>query len=167
MEKVETAAKSGVKAVILREKDMSPEDYRELAQEVMGICEKHGTACILHSFTDIALSLGAENIHLPMHILRELPEEKKRSFRLIGASCHSVEEAIEAESLGAGYIIAGHIFATDCKKGLPPRGLDFLRAVCNSVKIPVYAIGGISDRNIASVTEAGAAGACMMSGFMM
>ena len=68
-------------------------------------------------------------------------------FKVIGTSVHSVEDAIKAEQLGATYMTAGHIFATDCKKGLPPRGLDFLKNVCDTVQIPVYAIGGI---NIAS-----------------
>jgi thiamine-phosphate pyrophosphorylase len=85
---------------------------------------------------------------------------------MIGVSCHSVEDSLEAKALGAGYITAGHVFATDCKKGLPPRGLDFLREVCQSVDIPVYAIGGISPENFSQVMEAGASGACVMSGFM-
>ena len=68
--------------------------------------------------------------------------------------------------LGASYVTGGHIFATDCKKGVPPRGLDFLKAVCSSVNIPVYAIGGINGDNINSVLNAGASGACIMSGLM-
>ncbi len=87
-------------------------------------------------------------------------------FRILGASCHSVEDALEAQSLGCTYITAGHIFATDCKRGAPPRGLSFLREVCESVSIPVYAIGGINGENYPSVLEAGAAGACIMSGLM-
>lgn len=77
-----------------------------------------------------------------------------------------MEDALEAESLGCTYITAGHIFETDCKKGLPGRGLAFLRNVCVSVSIPVYAIGGIHDGNIAAVRGAGAKGACIMSGLM-
>ena len=99
-------------------------------------------------------------------------------FKIIGTSVHSVEDAIKAEQLGATYMTAGHIFATDCKKGLPPRGLAFLKNVCNAVQIPVYAIGGIniasnddndSDLNVprlAEVMECGAAGGCIMSGMM-
>ena len=154
------------RAVILREKDLTPEEYRSLAEKVMAVCRKHGTLCVLHTFADIAAELGAEAIHLPLHLLREMPEEMKKKFRIIGASCHSADEAAEAEGLGAAYITAGHIFATDCKKGLPPRGLDFLRRVCSTVGIPVYAIGGISPENTGSVRECGAAGACIMSGLM-
>lgn len=68
--------------------------------------------------------------------------------------------------MGCTYITAGHVFATDCKKGIPPRGLDFLKEVCENVSIPVYAIGGISSEVMTSVREAGANGACVMSGLM-
>lgn len=78
------------------------------------------------------------------------------------------EEAIEAQKIGATYISAGHIFATDCKKDLPPRGLEFLKEVCNSVTIPVYAIGGIklSDVQMDEIIKCGAKGGCIMSGMM-
>ena len=87
-------------------------------------------------------------------------------YRHIGVSTHSVEDAILAEQQGAGYITAGHVFATDCKKGLPPRGLAFLHEVCQAVSIPVYAIGGITEENMSPCMEQGAAGGCMMSGYM-
>ena len=154
------------RAVILREKDLQPEEYKALAEQAMRICAEHGVQCILHSFADIAAVLGADCIHLPLHILCGLPDEMKRRFCVIGASCHSVGDALEAQRQGAAYITAGHVFATDCKKGLPPRGLDFLREVCAAVSIPVYAIGGISAGNYGSVRAAGAAGACIMSGLM-
>ena len=93
------------------------------------------------------------------------PQEKSH-FQIIGASCHSLEEAKEAQNLGCTYITAGHIFLTDCKKGLPGRGLPFLEEICKTVRIPVYAIGGISSQNMESVRKTGAAGACIMSGFM-
>ena len=86
---------------------------------------------------------------------------------MIGVSCHSVEDAVAAEERGCTYITAGHVFDTDCKKGLPGRGLEFLQKVCKSVSIPVYAIGGIGSENINAVRAAGAAGACVMSGTMV
>lgn len=103
---------------------------------------------------------------MPLHILRGMEEEKKKQFRSIGASCHSVAEAQEAARLGCTYITAGHVFVTDCKKGLAPRGLAFLQEVVESVAIPVYAIGGIGSENAASVRKTGAAGICVMSGLM-
>lgn len=87
-------------------------------------------------------------------------------FDLIGVSVHSVEEAIFAEKMGADYVTAGHIFLTDCKKGLAARGLPFLKNVCESVGIPVYAIGGITPDHVDDVLGAGAAGFCVMSGIM-
>ena len=91
-----------------------------------------------------------------------------KSFSQIGTSVHSVEDALEAQKLGATYITAGHIYATDCKKGLPPRGLDFLRDVCRAVDIPVYAIGGIKidQAQFTDILNCGAAGGCIMSGMM-
>lgn len=153
--------------IILREKDMKPEDYKELATAVTGICKRHGVKCILHSFTTVAISLHADAIHLPLHLLRELSQEQKAHFTILGASCHSVEDALEAQALGCTYITAGHVFETDCKKGLPGRGLEFLRNVCVAVDIPVYGIGGIDPDNIAFARNAGASGACLMSSLML
>lgn len=166
LERIEKIASCRPKGIILREKDMEEAKYRVLAAQAIGICSKYDVTCILHSFIETAIQLKAEAIHLPMHVLRSMDENKKKNFKIVGASCHSVDEAKEAESLGCTYITAGHVFATDCKKGVAPRGLDFLRNVCKSVSIPVYAIGGISERNIAEVIDAGAKGACIMSGFM-
>lgn len=166
LQRIEEIAANHPKGIILREKDLSEKAYQELAEKVFDLCEKYHVPCILHSFANVAIELGIENIHLPLHILRELDEETKQKFKTIGASCHSVEEAREAAGLGCTYITAGHIFVTDCKKGLAPRGLEFLQSVCNSVSIPVYGIGGISGENITSVRKAGAAGACVMSGLM-
>lgn len=74
---------------------------------------------------------------------------------------------MEAQALGCTYITAGHVFETECKKGLPGRGLDFLRNVCAAVDIPVYGIGGIDAENITFVRNAGASGACLMSSLMV
>lgn len=153
--------------IVLREKDMSEEEYSKLAGEVLSICKERGVLCILHSFTETAKKLNCSALHLPLPALRTLSEEEREMFSTLGASCHSAEEAVEAEKLGCTYITAGHIFATDCKKGLPGRGLVFLREVCESVSIPVYAIGGIGPDNYADVRRAGAAGACVMSGTMV
>lgn len=92
--------------------------------------------------------------------------KKYPHIQRIGTSIHSVEDAIFAESHGADYITAGHIFTTDCKKGLPGRGIDWLNAICNAVSIPVYAIGGISDANAGELSDCGISGYCMMSASM-
>lgn len=163
---LEAIAAAHPRAIVLREKDLSEGAYEDLAKQVLVLCARQGTPCILHSFPAVARRLGCGSIHLPLGRLRELGAEEKEAFSCIGASTHSVEEAREAQNLGATYITAGHVFVTDCKKDLAPRGLAFLRAVCESVTIPVYAIGGVSEKNIAAVRQCGAAGACVMSGLM-
>lgn len=153
-------AKKGIARVILREKDLTEEEYAALAKRVLGVPE---IELFVHNFPNVARELSVKKIHLP---LAKLTREICTEFEVVGASVHSVEEAVLAEKLGASYVTAGHIFATDCKKGLPPRGIDFLENVCKSVKIPVYAIGGITRDNMRLVLEKGAAGVCVMSGLM-
>lgn len=153
-------SKMGVRNVILREKDLSEEEYTALAEKVLKI---PGIELTVHNFPETARKLGIQRVHLP---LAALNENICAEFETVGASVHSVEEAQKAERLGAAYITAGHIFATDCKKGLAPRGLEFLKSVCNAVNIPVYAIGGITPENAQSALDCGAAKVCVMSGLM-
>lgn len=164
--RIEKIAKAKPRAIILREKDMNESDYKALALKVIKICEDNGITCILHNFVNTAIELNEELIHLPFSTLRKMSVSEKARFSVIGASCHSADDAKEAEKLGCSYITAGHIFDTDCKKGLPARGLDFLKEVCESVSVPVYAIGGISKENYADICTTGAKGACIMSGLM-
>lgn len=164
--RIERLAESGVSGIILREKDLSESEYRALAEKAAEICDKYDAKLILHSFYKTAIALSAKRIHLPLHVLKEMTEEEKSRFIEIGASCHSVSDAVFAEKSGCTYITAGHVFETDCKKGVTPRGLEFLRNVCESVSIPVYAIGGISPENAESALNSGAKGVCVMSGLM-
>lgn len=166
LKRIETIAAAHPAAIVLREKDLTEKQYQILAEQIMDICKKQTVLCILHSFTNVAISLHAKAIHMPLPCLKKMTEKDKKYFNIIGASCHSVEEAKEAQQLGCTYITAGHIFLTDCKKGLPGRGLAFLKEVCDNVRIPVYAIGGISADNIESIRQTGAKGACVMSGLM-
>ena len=102
------------------------------------------------------------------NVMVDIIDEEKKKFTKIGISIHSVEEAKEAERLGASYLTAGHIYATDCKRGLPPRGLGFLKEVCREVSIPVYGIGGIKfdEEQWNDMKKCGAVGGCVMSGMM-
>ncbi len=155
-------------AVILREKDLQESDYLLLARNALAACKGTTAQCILHSFPHTAQDLRRCNaLHLPLSALRILPQEEKERFPTLGASCHSLSDVQEAEALGCTYVTLGHIFATDCKKGVPPRGLSFLESVCWESKLPVYAIGGITRKNLVSVRDAGASGACIMSGLMV
>ena len=136
-----TAAKPT--ALILREKDLTQEAYEELA-----------------------VKLNAQGIHLPLKMAASMSCEDRMRLPCLGISVHSKKEAVEAQKMGAAYIIYGHIFATDCKKGVPPRGLAMLRSICGSVSVPVYAIGGINEENAWQCIDAGAYGVCMMSKYM-
>lgn len=162
LQQIRRIAAAGPDGILLRAKDLTPEDYARLASEVEGICAQEGVACMLHSHP----VHGAAALHLPLPVLRVKSAQVRGRFEKLGASCHSTDEAREAVSLGADYLIAGHIYATDCKKGLPGRGLAFLREVCGCVDVPVYAIGGITAENAGDVVAAGAAGVCIMSGLM-
>ena len=166
LERIEKIALCHPAGIILREKDLTATEYKALAQQVMTICKKYGVPCILHSFVDAVLELHADAIHLPLPILRTMSQEKKVRFRSIGVSCHSTKDALEAQKLGCTYISAGHVFDTDCKKGLPGRGISFLKDVCDIATVPVYAIGGIDEKNVAEVRAAGVDGACLMSSLM-
>lgn len=149
--------------VMLREKDLSDDKYCQLAKEI--VADNNGYKKVLAlNRPEIALELGIENVHLTM---QQLMEHGRPSFiKRAGVSVHSAEEAETAQKLGADYLIAGHIYATDCKKGVPPRGIEFFRGVCESVDIPVFAIGGISENNFNEPLENGGTGVCLMSEFM-
>ncbi len=162
LERIDRIASSRPAAILLREKDLSEEEYEALARQVMAICAAYGVPCILHTYVDAAARLGAHAVHLPQAGLAR-PDVDGLVF---GVSCHSLEEALEAERLGCAYLTAGHIFNTDCKGDLPGRGLSFLQEVCAQVNVPVLAIGGIGPDNIGEVRRAGAAGACIMSSCM-
>lgn len=162
---IEILAKMNPRGIILREKDLSEAEYEKLAKEILEICKRENVACILHFYPKVAMRLKCKNIHLPLVKLREMKMEKEE-FEKIGISVHSLEEALEAEQLGATYLIAGHIFETDCKRGVEPRGLEFLSEICCKVSIPVYAIGGIKESNAYLVEHCGASGICMMSAVM-
>ena len=167
MEQIDRVCSLNPKAVILREKDLSEQEYLILAENVLEICKQYQVPCILHSFVEVARALKCSAIHLPLPLLHKYEGELK-DFSTVGTSVHSVEDALEAEELGASYLTAGHIYATDCKKGVPPRGTVFLKEVCQSVSLPVYAIGGIQpdQAQFQEIMDCGAKGGCIMSGMM-
>ena len=167
-EQIQRVCSHRPRALILREKDLPEEGYYNLAKKVMEICREYKVSCIPHTYVDAARRLGSRSVHLPLFLL-ERYQGNLDDFSVIGTSVHSVEEAEKAQRYGASYLTAGHIYVTDCKKGLPPRGLEFLREVCRSVDIPVYAIGGIRlhGEQIHEVMDCGAAGGCVMSEMML
>lgn len=159
-------------ALTLREKDLNKNEYLKLIEKVYPICQKYKINLILHQNYDLNLDdkYNIEGIHLSYSIFKSLNENIKaeliKKYKRIGVSVHSLNEAKEAESLGASYVIAGHIFETDCKKGLEPRGLKFIEDLSSALSIPIFAIGGIDEKNSLSVINSGAFGVCMMSTLM-
>ena len=122
----------------------------------------------VHNFADFALSAGERNLWLPLGVLRGFSaahgaEFLRANFKKLVASCHSEAEAREALELGANAICLSHIFATDCKAGLAPKGLNLIRAVREFFAGEIYALGGITPRNFASVLRAGADRIAVMS----
>ena len=159
-------------ALTLREKDFNKNEYLNLVKKIYPICEKYRIDLILHQNYDLNLDkkYKIEGIHLSYDNFKSLNknirEELIKKYKRIGVSIHSLEEAREVESLGASYIVAGHIFETDCKKGLESRGLKFVENLSSILTIPIFAIGGIDEKNSQFVIDSGAFGVCMMSSLM-
>ena len=155
--------------VLLREKDLLADEYAELARNVFEICRVYAVPLVVHTHAQVARELGCGQLHLTLPTLDSLAPDERRALAAefeLSASCHSVADAMHAQQLGCKRIIAGHVYETDCKPGMEPRGLAFLRAVCAAVDAPVWAIGGVSLDKLGELKAAGAAGACMMSAFM-
>lgn len=163
-ERMQKIAGGGADYIILREKDLEERTYESFAGQLLKSC---GEKLILHSFPEAAERLQLPRLHLPLPALRSLSAEDRERFTTLGTSCHSLDDVKEAENLGCTYVTLGHIFATDCKKGLPPKGVFFLEEIAKATSLPVYAIGGIGRENIRLTREAGASGACIMSGLMV
>ena len=169
------AAMEMVDWIIVREKDLSVEEYRMLFAKVARIAHKGGKKCLAHgriAFGRMS-ELGADGIHLPLDALREWREVSGRRsvpqagvVQLVVASAHSAVEIAEAAALGADYATLSPIFATDCKPGAAPLGTAALAAACQKSPIPIFALGGIGMDKLDACIESGAAGCCMMSELM-
>ena len=159
-------------SLTLREKDLDKNEYLNLVEKIYSICKKHKINLILHQNYDLNLDdkYMIEGLHLSYEIFKSLNKNIRegliKKYKRIGVSIHSLEEAKEAEILGATYVVAGHIFETDCKKGLEPRGLKFVEDLSSVLTIPIFAIGGIDEKNSQSVIDSGAFSVCMMSSLM-
>ena len=157
-------------ALILREKDLADDAYESLAKKVFDLCKREDITFFLHTKIEIARKIGCQNIHLSIPVLKGLSETEKKAltedFCEISISCHSMEDVEIAMAGGATQIILGTIFETECKKGVLGKGVEFVREICQKCPLPVYAIGGMNLQRLPLVIDAGAAGCCMMSGFM-
>ena len=159
-------------SLTLREKDLDKNEYLNLVEKIYPICKKYGIDLILHQNYDLNLDekYNIEGIHLSYEIFKSLNknirEKLIKKYKRIGVSIHSLDEGKEVEILGATYVVAGHIFETDCKKDLKPRGLIFIKQLSSTLTIPIFAIGGINQENSNLVIDSGAFSVCMMSSMM-
>jgi thiamine-phosphate pyrophosphorylase len=164
--KIRAAVAAGVDRVQVREKDLPARELLALAREAVAAAKSASTArVIVNDRLDVALSTRAAGVHLggeslpAAEVVRWCRGGNAPVEFLVGVSCHSLEEAREAEVAGASYVSFGPIFETPSKAAFgSPQGLARLGEVCRSVRIPVIAIGGINEDKAAECLRAGAAG---------
>ena len=161
--KLERLCEAGADRIVLREKDLSEDEYFSLALKAYGKIKEKLT---IHTHYKVAVKLGVKSVHLPLEDFLKMSAEDKAFFSEIGVSCHSYYDAKSAESAAASYITVGHIYETDSKKGLRPRGAQLIKEITSLVGLPVYAIGGVSPDKINELLSSGASGACVMSSAM-
>lgn len=158
------AGAAGLDWIQIREKDLSARELLELARRAIAAVPV-AARILINDRLDVALASAAAGVHLGGNSIPVAEAVRwcragnaPAEFR-IGVSCHSLREANEAERAGASYIFFGPIFETPSKARFgPPQGIARLAEVCRSVKIPVFAIGGITEENAAACPQAGAAG---------
>lgn len=158
--RIQEAVRGGVDLVQVREKDVETPALVALVESALGFARGTETRIVVNDRLDVALALNAHGVHLGT---TSLPPGAVRARVgkefLVGVSCHSLAEALAAESAGADYLVLGPIFETPSKLQYgPPLGLDKLREVTGRVKIPVVALGGITVERVRPCLEAGAAG---------
>jgi len=164
-ETVRLALAGGVDAVQLRERDLNARELCDLAAKLRAITREARAALIVNQRLDVALAVGADGVHLGWRSLgvadaRKLAGEKF----LVGISCHDEPQLRSAAEARASYALLGPVFHTPSKEGLvSPIGLDLLKELVSGAKIPVIAVGGITQENAAQVMETGVAGIAAIS----
>ncbi|MGH9327377.1 MAG: thiamine phosphate synthase [Terriglobia bacterium] len=154
------AVEAGIGMIQIREKDLETRALCELAELAVASARKGASLIVINDRLDIALASGASGVHLGSH---SLTASAARSIApegfLVGVSCHSLDQARAAESMGADYLLLGPIFETPSKLAFgPPLGEAKLKKVIEEVKVPVLALGGITPERIPACIEAGASG---------
>jgi thiamine-phosphate pyrophosphorylase len=168
LEVVGQALRAGVRAVQLREKDLTTRDLYHLAGKLVAMTRAAGAALLINDRVDVAMALSADGVHLAR---RSLPPKEARELlgpaRLIGISCHSLAEVREAVDGGADFVVLGPIFETPSKT---PYGAPLTTALLQQARaattLPVLAIGGINPARVPEVMAAGADGVAVISAVM-
>lgn len=157
----------GVDLIQIREKDLDTRDLLRLTRCVLELPNLHGARILVNSRVDVALASGAHGVHLPGN---SIAPARLRSIVpagfLIGVSCHEIAEVRRAEAEGADLVVYGPMFPPRSKSdSRPAKGVEALEQVCRSVRIPVYALGGVTEANAPRLIAAGAAGVAGISLF--
>jgi thiamine-phosphate pyrophosphorylase len=159
---------AGLPAVQVREKDLGAGDLAALCRRLREPTRERGALLIVNDRADVALAVGADAVQrthssLTVAEFRAIVDKRLR----IGASTHSVEDAVAAEAQGADWIVFGPVYDTPSKRRYgSPQGLQALERVTASVRIPVIAIGGITPERVPDVRRAGAAGVAAISALL-
>lgn len=167
LEKVETACRSGVTIVQLREKNLTTNQYYQLAKQVKEITDAYQIPLIIDDRLDICLAVDAAGLHigddeLPVSVARQVLGPEK----ILGVTAKTVKRAIEAEEGGANYLGTGAIFPTTTKENAPITLISTLKTICQRVAIPVVAIGGLTSENIDQLIGTGIAGVAVVRDLM-
>lgn len=164
LSRIRTAAEAGVDWVQIREREMGARDLLALAKTAVAACAGK-SRLIVNDRLDVALAAGVAGVHLrgesmpAAEVIPWLRAGNAPPDFLVGVSCHSLDDARQAERSGANYLFFGPIFETPAKKQFgAPQGLEKLTEVCRTVKIPVIAIGGMSGNRSLECLRAGASG---------
>ena len=167
LRRIEAALRGSVTLLQLREKDKTTRKYLDLARKVHALTKRYGVPLIIDDRLDIALAIGAEGVHLGQS---DLPIDLARQLlgpdRIIGATAKTVPQALEAYQQGADYLGVGAIYPTTTKVKTVLTSTDTLRDICNTVPIPVNAIGGLNRDNIDILAGIPVAGICVVSAIM-
>ena len=167
LEKVETACRSGVTIIQLREKNLTTNQYYQLAKQVKEITDAYQVPLIIDDRLDICLAVDAAGLHigddeLPVSVARQVLGPKK----ILGVTAKTVKRALEAETSGADYLGTGAIFPTRTKENAPITLISTLKTICQTVAIPVVAIGGLTSENIDQLIDTGIAGVAVVRDLM-
>ena len=167
LEKVETACRSGVTIVQLREKNLTTNQYYQLAKEVKEITDAYQVPLIIDDRLDVCLAVDAAGLHigddeLPVPVARQVLRPEK----ILGVTAKTVKRALEAEEGGADYLGTGAIFPTTTKENAPITLISTLKTICQTVAIPVVAIGGLTSENIDQLATTGIAGVAVVRDLM-